>query len=159
MRTVPVYVVFDPEGKVAAFLNLIPSYSPGLATVDLMRRRPNSINGVMDYLFAKVFLDLKASGYDRFSLGLAPLAEYSSGHIVSQEERAVRWAMRRLPWLFRAGTLERFKAKYADEWHPRYSVYENLSDLPKLALALRRLSELPRLRASAEGPQPSEGGA
>jgi lysylphosphatidylglycerol synthetase-like protein (DUF2156 family) len=36
------------QGWPVGFLNLIPSYRSGLATVDLMRRRRESVNGAMD---------------------------------------------------------------------------------------------------------------
>jgi lysylphosphatidylglycerol synthetase-like protein (DUF2156 family) len=47
-----------------------------------------------------------------------------------------------MPSLFRTDSLRRFKAKYADDWMPRYAVYQSRFDLPRLALALRRVSEL-----------------
>jgi phosphatidylglycerol lysyltransferase len=142
VSSTPVYVAVDPEGRAAAFLNLIPSYQPGLATVDLMRRRSEAINGIMDYLFAKVFLDLKEHGFRRFSLGMAPVAEFQPGEHITLEERAVQWAMKRFPALFRADSLRRFKSKYAHTWEPRYDVYRHRFDLPRLALALRDIAEI-----------------
>lgn len=144
VQTSPVYVAFDSANEAVAFLNLVPSYGPGLATVDLMRRRPDCVNGLMDYLFAKVFLDLKQRGELRFCLGMAPLSDENHTHAASCDERVVHWVMKRLPFLFRADSLRRFKAKYADEWIPRYTVYQSRQDLPRLALALRRISERPK---------------
>ncbi|MEP7362071.1 MAG: phosphatidylglycerol lysyltransferase domain-containing protein [Acidobacteriota bacterium] len=136
-----VYAVFDPTGQIAAFLNLIPSYLPGLATVDLMRRRAGSLNGIMDYLFAKTFLDLRARGFRRISLGMAPGGVSTSGHPATAEERALGWAMRQFPSRFRVESLRRFKAKFAHDWEPRYAVYNGPFDLARLALALRTVSE------------------
>ena len=143
LETTPVYVVFDAAGEAVAFLNLVPSYDPHLATVDLMRRSQHQINGLMDYLFAKVFLHLREHGFQRFSLGMAPLSDQTHPSTLSIDEKAVNWVMTRLPFLFRADSLRRFKAKYADEWSPRYSVYQRRLDLPRLGLALRRVSEHP----------------
>ncbi len=143
VQTTPVYVAFDANDQAVAFLNLIPSYDPALATVDLMRRSPDNVNGLMDYLFAKVFLDLKSRGIQYFSLGMAPLSDRNEGDPISLDERVVYWAMKRMPFLFRADSLRRFKAKYADSWKPRYAVYQGRLDLPRLALALRRICELP----------------
>ena len=136
-----VYAAVDENGKAAAFLNLVPSYRPGLATVDLMRRRRESINGVMDYLFAKVFLALAEEGFDLLSLGMAPGAVFNDGETSTVEEKAVSWAMRHFPSVFRSESLRRFKAKYAHHWEPRYAIYRSRWDLPRLALALRRISE------------------
>jgi hypothetical protein len=46
------------------------------------------------------------------------------------------------PLLLRFSGLKAYKAKFADSWEPRYVVYRNVLDLPKLALALTRISEL-----------------
>ena len=143
VQSTPVYVAFDAEDHAVAFLNLVPSYRPGLATVDLMRRSHDGVNGLMDYLFAKVFLDLKQRQVKRFSLGMAPLSDQGDNHTAGLDERAVHWVMKRLPSLFRADSLRRFKAKYAHEWMPRYSLYQSRLDLPRLGLALRRVSERP----------------
>lgn len=150
VRSTIVYAVFDGEGRVAAFLNLIPSYREGLATVDLMRRRAGAANGVMDYLFAKAFLDLKQRGYSYFSLGMAPLAEPGAQDEPTPEERLLQWTLRRFPSLFRAASLRRFKAKYAHQWEPLYDIYLSRWDLPRFALALRSVSELSgELRSAA----------
>ena len=138
------------DNQAVAFINLVPSYRSGLATVDLMRRRPDKVNGLMDYLFAKVFLDLKQRGDLRFSLGMAPLSDGTGEGPSSRDEKMVHWIMQRMPFLFRADSLRRFKAKYADEWMPRYAVYQGRVDLLRLAWALRRITEQPeRLRGAA----------
>lgn len=143
LQSTPVYVAFDANNQAVAFLNLVPSYDPDLATVDLMRRSHDKINGLMDFLFAKVFLDLKQRGVHRFSLGMAPLSDQNGAGPISSDEKVVHWVMKRMPFLFRSDSLRRFKAKYADEWTPRYAVYQRRLDLPRLALALRRVSERP----------------
>ncbi|MEO8100632.1 MAG: phosphatidylglycerol lysyltransferase domain-containing protein [Acidobacteriota bacterium] len=142
LASATVYVVFDGQQQAVAFLNLVPSYEPGLATVDLMRRGKNSINGAMDFLFAMAFLDLKTRGYRRFSLGLAPKAEFAEHSQPSPEEQLVQWCMGHLTWIFRADSLRRFKAKYAHQWEPRYEVYRNRWELPRFALALHNITEL-----------------
>jgi phosphatidylglycerol lysyltransferase len=149
LRSTPVYVAFDADNHAVAFLNLVPSYHPGLATVDLMRRSPGQVNGLMDFLFAKVFLDLRKRGICRFSLGMAPLSDLNGQSATSADEQVVHWVMKRMPFLFRADSLRRFKAKYADHWLPRYAVYQSRFDLPRLGLALRRVSEQSEERGAA----------
>ncbi len=149
VQATPVYVAFDSEDRAVAFLNLVPSYDPELATVDLMRRKPDQVNGLMDYLFAKTFLDLKSRGLRSFSLGMAPLTGGGNQGEITVDEKAVYWAMKRMPFLFRADSLRAFKAKYADSWRPRYAVYQCRLDLPRLAFALRRVSEIAPNEGSA----------
>ncbi len=148
VQSTPVYIVFDSSGLAVAFVNLVPSYEPGLATVDLMRRR-DGVNGLMDYLFAKMFLDLKEHGIERFSLGMAPL-DSGTATPINADERVVHWVIRRMPFLFRADSLRRFKSKYAAQWVPRYAVYRTPLDLARFGLALQRVSEMaPGLRDAA----------
>jgi len=40
--------------------------------------------------------------------------------------------------------LLQYKAKFASFWEPRYTIYKGILDLPKIALALREISELKR---------------
>ena len=67
---------------------------------------------------------------------MAPATESDEGERPKIEERALQWASKHTPWVFRSDSLRRFKAKYADAWEPRYEIYSSRADLPRLALAL-----------------------
>lgn len=142
VRSTPVFAVAERDGRILAFANRVPSYARGEATIDLMRHRQDAPNGTMDYLFAKLLLDCKARGFARFSLGMAPLAGFGEREEASAEERAVYFFLHNLNFLFSYTGLKNFKAKFADTWEPRYLVYQNILDLPKVALALTRVSEM-----------------
>jgi phosphatidylglycerol lysyltransferase len=142
LRSTPVYVATDESGEIAAFLNLVPSYDISLETIDLMRRRGDSVNGLIDYLFANTFLDLKARGRRRCSLGMAPIAEFTENDAPTPDEKLVQWLVRQFPSLFRADSLRRFKAKYAHSWEPRFEVYQGRLDLPRIAKAIRSICEI-----------------
>jgi lysylphosphatidylglycerol synthetase-like protein (DUF2156 family) len=45
-------------------------------------------------------------------------------------------------FLFSFGGLRAYKAKFASRWEPRYVIYRNALDLPKLGIALGKVSEL-----------------
>ncbi len=83
VQSTPVYVAFDANDRAVAFVNLVPSYEPGLATVDLMRRSSGGPSGLMDFLLAKTFLDLKAHGIHRFSLGIG--AAFGREHPIADQ--------------------------------------------------------------------------
>lgn len=141
VRTTPVVAVVDGKGEILAFLNLIAINQKEI-TGDLMRRRTDSPNGIMDYLFLKTFLYAKARGYQRFNLGLAPMAGFQEREEASAEERAIHNFFQQLNFLFSFRGLRHFKAKFATSWEPRYLIYRNILELPRLALALRRVSEI-----------------
>ncbi|MCC7342134.1 MAG: DUF2156 domain-containing protein [Bryobacterales bacterium] len=153
LRKTTVLALLDPSGEMQGFLNLIPSFGPGEISLDLMRRRADSINGVMDYLFTKAMLHAKARGYNRFSLGMAPMAGFQPGEAASPEEKAIHLFFKKWNLGFRYRGIRDYKAKFATVWEPRYVIYRNRFDLARLALALRKVSEIPGMRT----PPPEDG--
>jgi len=142
IRSRPLFSAVDEGGKMLAFVNIIPSYHEGETTVDLMRHRIEIPNGIMDYLFLKNFQYCKEQGYRRFNLGLAPLSGFQETEDATLEERGIHYFVHRLNFLFSFTGLKQYKAKFATFWEPRYSIYQNPLDLPRLALALTRVSEI-----------------
>jgi phosphatidylglycerol lysyltransferase len=142
VRSTPIFVAVDTENKIQAFVNIIPSYHKGETTIDLMRHRTNAPNGMMDYLFIKLFLYFKEKGFEHFNLGMAPMAGFQENEEATAEEKAVHFFFQRLNFLFSFSGLKHYKAKFATFWEPRYLIYRNVLDLPRLAIALGRVSEV-----------------
>ncbi len=140
----PVFLVRDSAGCALAFANLIPSCRPGESTADLMRRRPSAPNGTMEYLFVKLLFDQRDRGFERFNLGMAPMAGFQEREPATPEERAVHAFFQRLNFVFSFKGLRAFKAKFATSWEPRYIIYRDVLDLPRLAWALHAVSGLPK---------------
>jgi phosphatidylglycerol lysyltransferase len=135
------FVVKNSTSQIIAFVNLITSYHPKEATIDLMRHIKNPPNGIMDYLFIKLFLLYKEKGYERFSLGLAALSGFKTGEKSSRTERLVHNFAQRTDFLISFKGLKFFKSKYATFWEPRYLIYKSQTDLPFLANALNNLTK------------------
>lgn len=142
IRSTPVYAAVDPTEAILAFMNSIPSFCKGEATIDLMRHLPDAPPGIMDYLFTKLFFAKKEEGYLRFSLGMAPMAGFQEHEEASVEERAVHYFMQQLNFLFSYQGLLHYKAKFAAIWEPRYIVYRNVLNLPRVAHAISEVSEI-----------------
>ncbi|MGB8959681.1 MAG: phosphatidylglycerol lysyltransferase domain-containing protein [Candidatus Aminicenantales bacterium] len=142
VRGTPVFASVRPDGRILAFMNVIRSYAPGETTIDLMRHRRDAPHGIMDSLFAQLFDRQRQQGFKRFSLGLAPLSGFREGEEAGAEERAVQYFLQRSNFLFSYSGLAEYKAKFATHWEPRYAVYRNVLDLPRLAVALVRVSGL-----------------
>ena len=141
LRCTPVLAVVDLAGTILAFINLI-SINISEITGDLMRRRSDVPNGVMDYLFVKFLQYARERGYSRVSLGMAPMTGFKDGECATLEERLIHGLFQKLNFLFSFRGLYQYKAKFATCWEPRYLIYRNLMQLPHTALALRRLSEI-----------------
>ncbi len=142
LRSTALVIARGSDGKAQAFINLIPSYYPSESTIDLMRRLPESPNGIMDFLFIKLFLRMQQQGFKRFNMGMAPMSGFQEGENATVEEKAIHYFFQHLNFLFRFRGLRSFKAKYASFWEPRYAVYKSPLDLPRMALALREISEI-----------------
>jgi len=142
VRRTTVIAAVDEESRILAFVNLLPSYKKGETTIDLMRRRTDAPNGIMDYLFGKLFLELKKDGYHRFNMGMVPMAGFQQHETVSTGERVIHQFFQRLNWVFSFSGLRAYKGKFASFWEPRYIMYRNITDLPRIALALGKVSTI-----------------
>ena len=122
-------------GRVAGFLRFVPCYGedPGYS-LDLMRRRPDSANGLTEYLIANAALSLGASGVERLSLNFA-----AWGRLLDDAEgmgiggRIQRRVARALNPFFQIQSLRDFNEKFEPEWLPRSIVIDDPSDLLKVA--------------------------
>jgi phosphatidylglycerol lysyltransferase len=141
LRSKPILTVADTSGEVLAFINLI-AVDRGEITGDLMRRRTDAPNGVMDYLFIKLFEYAKKKGYARVSLGMAPMTGFQENEEATLEERFIHGLFQKLNFIFSFRGLHHYKAKFATSWQPRYLIYRSSTQLPRIALALRRISEV-----------------
>ena len=113
------------SGQVLAFTTFVPAYGSGDArgwTLDLMRRRPDALHGVMDFLIISAAERFREEGAGLVSLGLSPLAgagEAGEGVAVSQVRR---FLFTRLGRVYNFQGLHTFKSKFATDWEPRYLV-------------------------------------
>jgi phosphatidylglycerol lysyltransferase len=142
LNSTPIFAAEDGSGRVLAFVNIVPSYRKGEATVDLMRRRTEAPNGIMDYVFVKLFLRTQEQGFERFNLGMAPMAGFQEQEEATPEERAIHAFFQHLNFLFSFKGLLAYKAKFATAWEPRYLIYRNILDLPRVAVAISAVSEI-----------------
>ncbi len=140
VRSTPLYAAANKDGQIDAFVNIVPSRK-GERGIDLMRRRAAAPVGIMEYVFVKIIFDLKTKGYQRFNMTMAPMSAFQEREEASPEERAIHYFFQHLNFIFNFQGLRQFKAKFASFWEPRYVIYRNAFDLPRLALAIREVSE------------------
>jgi phosphatidylglycerol lysyltransferase len=139
----PLFVLKDPGGRILAFVNEVPAYRPGRATVDMMRHRVEIPNGAMDYLFLGLLLTLHEAGYSEFDLGLAPFTGVGDRPGANFEERTIYQLSQRLNRFFSYKGLRHYKAKFEPSWEDAYLVYQGgPPGLLKTAIALSRVTEL-----------------
>jgi len=137
----PVFVARNGDGVALAFVNLIPCWPAGDATIDLMRHRVETPNGTMDFLFLETMTALAAQ-HRRFSLGLAPLSGVGDRPGAPIEERAMHQLYERLNRFFSYQGLRSYKGKFEPLWEERFLVYQGgATGLVNAGIALGRVTE------------------
>ncbi len=123
LMRLPLALVRQGEGgRILAFATVMTSATRDEASVDLMRHRPEVPNGTMDFLFARLMLHLKALGYARFGLGMAPMSGMAEHPLASRWQRYARLVYEHGRRFYNFQGLRSFKEKFSPEWEPRYLV-------------------------------------
>jgi lysyl-tRNA synthetase class 2 len=144
-------------GRVAGFLRFVPVYGeePGYS-LDLMRRRPDSANGMTEYLIAEAALALGARGFRRLSLNFAAWGRLlDSAEDAGLSGRLQRLMAKGLNPFFQIQSLRDFNQKFDPEWVPRSVVIDDVSDLPRVAMlyaSVEGFLEVPVLSRVLEPP-------
>ena len=124
----------DAENRIRGFLHFAPSYGRAAVSLSLMRRDPDTPNGLTEFLVARGLEQLRERGIEEASLNFAAFARF----IHDPRGRAQRLLGRGLllaDSLFQIERLYRFNAKFFPRWEPRYLLYERALGLPRVGLA------------------------
>lgn len=119
LRRVPLAVV-RRAGEIIAFASLMATDAHSEASIDLMRYRPDVPPGTMDFLFVSLMQHFRAQGFQRFGLGMAPLAGMAQHPLASQWHRLGRLLFTRGERFYNFQGLRAFKEKFDPQWEPRY---------------------------------------
>lgn len=109
-------------GQPVAFANLWTGDGKSEVSVDLMRHASAAPKGVMDYLFAELFLWGAAQGYRYFNLGMAPLSGLESHPLAPLWHRIGTLVFRHGEHFYNFEGLRAYKQKFHPEWRPKYLV-------------------------------------
>jgi phosphatidylglycerol lysyltransferase len=116
-----VAVIEGGRGEILAFADLLDTYSGVEASVDLMRRRPGSPNGIMETLFVELALALRAEGTRVFNLGFCPLHGVGRGPEAHLFERALPHLVRPFRRVYDLAGLAAFKNRFDPEHLPVFA--------------------------------------
>jgi phosphatidylglycerol lysyltransferase len=143
-------LAIDGDGRIEGVTSWLPTYRDGRVigwTLDFMRRRPGSINGVMEFLIAESATRMRADGIEFMSLSAAPLAhtaEASGESDRSGMDRTLGFLSSSLEPFYGFRSLLRFKRKFQPEQRPLIMAYPDPVALPAIGVALVR-AYLPQL--------------
>ncbi len=127
----------DAQGTLQGVLSFSPWGARGIS-LDLMRRARGSENGVIEFMVSSLVAAGPKIGVDRASLNFAVMrtvfeegAEIGAGPILRATRAGLVFASR---W-WQLESLYRSNAKYDPEWVPRYLLFDNPGDLPRVGIA------------------------
>ena len=137
------------DTELLALLHFVPWADDGLS-LDLMRRRPGTENGLNELLITAAILAAPELGVVRVSLNFAVFrgaleqgARLGAGPVLRAWRGLLLFASR----FWQIDSLYRFNDKFGPQWEPRYVCYRRTRDLPRVIVAsLQAEAFLPRPR-------------
>ena len=147
------------KDTVVAMLSLVPWGTSG-ASLDLMRRSPQSPNGTIELMVSELCMQSEGIGVNRISLNFAMFrTAFEHGAQLGAGPLARLW--RGLLVFFskwwQLETLYRSNMKYQPEWVPRYACYADARLVPRVGVASVIAEGFLVLPFSRRNPQPHTG--
>lgn len=113
-------LALDARNELQGFVSWLPVPARSAWTLDLMRRRPGGVAGVMEALIAASISAATTRGIKQLSLGLVPVTVEGAPAGLFRRTRSLR----------------HFKAKFAGEWQDRHLAVSSAAVVPEVLLAL-----------------------
>jgi lysyl-tRNA synthetase, class II len=132
-----VIVTATENGVLRAVLHFVPWGADGLS-LDLMRRDRGASPGLNDFLIVETIKHGADLGVKRISLNFAMFrAALERGERIGAGPvlRAWRRVLLFMSRWFQIESLYKFNAKFSPQWVPRFLVFPNPRDLPRIGLA------------------------
>ncbi|OIK11556.1 lysylphosphatidylglycerol synthetase [Bacillus sp. MUM 116] len=127
----PVALAKDENNQILGFITIMQVHdNQNTVSIDLMRLKPNSPEGLFDFLILSLIDWAKELGYDRFNMGMAPLANVGMSRFASLSEKIASQIFFHGHFIYHFQGLRKFKEKYTNIWEPKYLAYRRKSSLP-----------------------------
>lgn len=118
------------------YISIVPIYSVNGRSLDAMRRRVDSPNGLMEHLVIRAAQMYRERGYHTLSLNFATLSNSEDDIDSRMVESTRRFLYENLSSLYQLKSLQQFNSKFMPRWCSRYMAYRGVLKFPKLALAI-----------------------
>lgn len=138
-------IVAQQGETVFGFLSLAPVYQGNAWSLDSMRRRPDSPNGLMEFLVIAAAELYARRGSTRLSLNFATLSNAADDIESKVIDDTRRFLFEHLSSFYQLKSLYRFNDKFEPDWCSRYLAYRDVLKIPKLALAIAQSEDPIRL--------------
>jgi len=124
--------VIEHGGQIQAFANIWAGPRHMELSVDLMRYHRDAPKNVMEALFSHLLTWGQEQGYQRFSLGMAPLSGFESSPVAPLWNRLGAFLYEHGDAVYNFQGLRAYKDKFNPAWEPRYLAYPGGLRLPRV---------------------------
>lgn len=131
------------------YICLVPAGAGRNWSLDAMRRRAESPNGLMEFLVIRSAETLRAGGAQLLSLNFATLSNIQNDINSRAVDGTRRLLYQYLSSFYQMRTLEQFNGKFQPRWHSRYLAYRDVLKIPKLAIAIAQCEDPIRIPSPA----------
>ncbi|MBO9522362.1 MAG: DUF2156 domain-containing protein [Nocardioidaceae bacterium] len=139
-----VVIATDADGELAGLLSFVP-WGDDALSLDLMRRTSDATNGIVELMVATLMEEAEHFGISKVSLNFSAFRSVfargerlGAGPVLRAWRSVLLWASR----FAQIEALYRSNAKYHPDWVPRFLVYGDITDLPRVATAVLRAEAL-----------------
>lgn len=137
LKNQTIITVENSEGKILAFLNIIPDYAKNEGTYDLIRKTDDAPNGIIDFMMVALFNYLKSKEISSIDLGLAPMSGIENPQTI--QEKSMKYAYEKVKSFSHYKGLRDFKDKFSPSWHNQYIVFNDDYDLIQIPRILAKV--------------------
>lgn len=137
LKNQTIITVQNNEGKILAFLNVIPDYAKNEGTYDLIRKTDDAPNGIIDFMMVALFDYLKSENIAYADLGLAPMSGIENPQTI--QEKSMKYAYEKVKTFSHYKGLRDFKDKFSPSWHNQYIVFNDDYDLIQIPRILAKV--------------------
>ncbi|MFC0301348.1 bifunctional lysylphosphatidylglycerol flippase/synthetase MprF [Virgibacillus soli] len=135
----PIALLKNVDGKVVAFMTIMPVYQANIISIDLMRYVSGAPSGTIDALFIYLLQWAKEQPYQYFNLGMAPLSNVGQQEHAFLGERVAATIFNNVHYIYGFQGLRNFKNKYNPEWKGKYLAYRKGYTLASSMLKITHL--------------------
>ncbi|WP_428229464.1 phosphatidylglycerol lysyltransferase domain-containing protein [Flavobacterium sp.] len=137
LKNQTIITVENSEGKILAFLNVIPDYAQNEGTYDLIRKTDDAPNGIIDFMMVALFNYFKSKNITYVDLGLAPMSGIENPQTI--QEKSMKYAYERVRSFSHYKGLRDFKDKFSPSWYNQYIVFTDDYDLLQIPRILSKV--------------------
>lgn len=136
------FIVALKENIVLGYLCFVPVYQGSAWSLDAMRRREVSPNGLMEFLMIQAAKQYKMRGFKKISLNFATFANTKNDINSKLLSRILGAVYVYLSKFYQCKSLHQFNKKFLPDWESRYLAIANLRSIPFSALAILKAEKV-----------------